>query len=573
MKKNIKNIIFSFLTQCSLMFYLDTRYDFIISCIFFVLLYFFVKTDHKNCDKRTKIYSMITALVLSLILSCGNIIANYLWQPVTIVFNLENIIKFIIMFIGFSIMINRLIKILFLNIHKIKIFEKERCVDNKKFLLLWGLIFICWLPYFLRYFPARMSPDSFYVIHYANEGILSDLHTFGHTWFFGAFFHLGKIISGNLNIGIAFSTIAQMLILSLMFSSVIKYLYKKGLNKYLCFIIFCLYALSPLNGVYSVTLWRDILFGGSFAVICLYLFEYVNNNYKLSFWKIILLFFTLILMLFFRNNGIYIVIILLPLIIVFCKKNRLFTSIFGISIILIYFLIKGPVFNYFNVTQTKSIEAYSIPLQQIARVIHLNGNINDDELSYLNNIMDVNKVKESYSQLISDPIKNITNGNKISENKSLFLKNWLKVLLKNPQIYIESYLFQTIGYWYPSINYGGAGTSTQSFFEEEVVSDPVTSGIINDTLDIVTSKRIPLTNFVWSIGTYFILALVSFIVMLYTKKTKYLIVFLPIICLWGTIMISTPVFAELRYIYGLFTAIPILICIPFYNKEDKNEKN
>jgi hypothetical protein len=570
-----KNIIFAILSTLALMVYFDNRYNFILSVVVFAFIYFYYKSDITK-SKREKKFALISALIFACLMSYGYILSTNIWGTAISMLSITSFIKFVIMFAAVFVFLNRLFGVIFKNIEKVKIFENQRQFKIKYFLIVWAIILLCWLPYFLRFFPANMSPDSYYVIHFADKGILSDLHTFGHTWFFGAFYYLGKLFTSNTNIAVSFGTVAQMLTLSLMFTSIINFLYKKGLNKYLCLIILAFFALSPVHASYSTKLWRDILFGGVFGIISMYIFEFIENDYKLSPAKIIILFLSLLIMLFFRNNGIYVLIFMLPLLIILFKKKKMVTFIFGFSLIVGYFIIKGPIFSYFNVAGTKAVEAYSIPLQQIARVISLDGNISDKENEYLNKIMDTSQVKERYSQITSDPIKSISNGDLISKDKLKFIKNWFTIFLKNPITYVEAYAYETIGYWYPDIEYNDIGYESKNFFEENVYSDPITPSAFNKIVDKLGSKRIPFSIFVWSIGFYVFAVIFAIILMLYNNK-KYIAVFIPVICLWITIMISTPVFAELRYVYGIFVTIPILACIPFYKdsnyKMDKKRKN
>ena len=565
------NLLFAILTEIAFAEYFNYQYDFVITCFFFVFLYLYKKTDSKY-SKKIKKYSMILSIVISLILSIGKIPSNHIWDIPFTIFGIKNIIKTLILFIGITPLLYRLFCSMFKNLNRIKLFDEKRNMNKKSFFIIFFLMLLSWIPFLLRYFPARMTPDSFYVIHYANEGILSDLHTFGHTWFFGMFFHLGKFIFGNLNIAVAFGTLGQMVTLSLIFTNVIRVLHNAGVKKIILIALFVFYALTPLNGMYSVTLWRDVLFGAAFPLLAVYLYEYINNEYKLSWKQVLLVLLSILFILFFRNNGIYVFILTIILIPFFNKHHKKIIFISGILITILYFVIKGPIFDAFGVAKTKSIEAYSIPLQQISRVIYLDGNISKKQREELNKYIKVDSIKESYRQVISDPIKNISNGDVISDNLGDFLSLWFRLLLKNPRIYVESYIMQTIGYWYPTIDYGGNETHLQSFFEEDVTSSPITGDKINNIIDKYTSKTMPFSNIFWSIGTSFILLIISTAIMLYNGNKKYLILNIPLYALWTVIMISTPVFAELRYIYGLLITIPILLITQTNNTKRSNIK-
>ena len=572
-KKIFTTIIMSVLSYVAIHFYNDYRFDFLGIFILVGIIIFFYKTN-KNYSKRINKYSTISSFVLSLLISAGKILTKYLTLSPIMVFSTKNIILFLLMFVGFFLILKRIFQCYFSHMNKTKIFDDKREMKKKSFFAVWLIIFLCWIPYFIRYYPAIMSPDSYYVIHYANNFILSDLHTFGHTWFFGAFFHLGKLLFSDLNSAVAFSTIAQMLMLSLMFTICIKYLYKRGLNKHILLIIIGFYALLPLNGVYSVTLWRDVLFGGAIMTTCVYLMEYISNNYKLNVIQSIFLLFSILIILFFRNNGIYIVILLTPLIALFSKKNKIKSLVVGILIIFSYYVIKGPIFEYYGVASTKSVEAYSVPLQQIARTIVLDGEISKDDKKYLNKIMDVSRIKYEYKQYISDPIKNITDGEKISEELPAFLERWAILLIKNPQIYVESYLYQTLGYWYPNIEYGPTGflTVNEIFIEEKEVGNVnLNENLFTTIIDYIISKKTPFSTLSWSIGLYFYIFIFSVICILYNRKQNVFMVTLPIWGLWFVIMIATPVFSELRYVYGMIISTPLIAMIPYLPESEKKE--
>lgn len=575
MKGFIKNTFFALLVYVAIIIYFKNNstyfaYDFLISLLFFVIWYFCVKTDNLDFDEKIKKYSIGLSMIFSIILSVGNIVSYYTWLDPKIIFTLKNLFLAFVMVVGFYLLLYRLFLLLFKKVTKIDVFTSRQKVTKKYFFFLWIFIFLAWIPYFLRFFPALMSPDSYYVIRFADEFILSDLHTFGHTWFFGAFYHLGKLIFDSVIAGIAVSTMVQMLLLSLIFAFSIFYLWRKGLNKYIVVALSLFFALSPLHAHFSITLWRDVLFGAAFLPITICIYECISNNYKLNWRYIVLLFISTLFILFFRNNGIYVFILSILLLIVIFKKRKLWLFIFGLFTIIFYYGIKGPIFSYFDVASTKSIEAYSIPLQQIARTITLDGKISEEEKQYLSTIIQYDKVSGSYRNIISDPIKNLSDGDKISANLAEFLKNWGAILLKNPQTYVEAYLLQTIGYWYPTVPYGAVPNLSVSMFDDNIKNYPVTNGTINKIIDFTSSRSVPFNNFIWSIGTYFVIFVLAGALLLFKFNFEYFSVMVPILMLWITIMISTPVFAELRYIYGLFVTLPFLSLVALKNFKTGN---
>lgn len=576
MKKIIKSLVLSLISFVSILIYSNMllqneSYNIFISSLFFVLWYFYYKYEISS-DKRTKGYLLVLSVVVSLILSIGHVVCRYIYTPLGDIFTIKNIIIVIIQIVGFNFLFYRIFDFMFKKLNEIKFIENHKKMSIKNYLVMVLIIFLCSLIYFIRYYPAIMTPDSYYVIHYSNNFILSDFHTFGHTWWFGIFFHLGKLIFNNDNAAVAFSMINQMVCMSFIFATGIKFLYNKGLKKSICIVMLLFYALNPLYAHYNITLWRDVMFGGSFVLTLISIYEMVDKD-KISKYSVILFIVGVFTMLFFRNNGIYVYLFSIPFLIIFLKGKRKQISILTISIAIIYFVIKGPVFDYFKIEKTTSVEAFSIPLQQMARVIATDKEIPDREKEFLERLFDYNLVKTKYTAWISDPIKNITSNDILTNEKATFFKTYLSLLVKYPRVYFEAYFSQTLGYWYPDqIYWATAGESSGFFEEEEVYCTPLTSGIYNDIIDSVTSRKLPLSNLIWSIGLQFILLFISTVICFYKKNKKYVICYVLLYGLWLSIMASTPVFSELRYAYGLFTCMPIFIFMPFIISSKKGSE-
>lgn len=575
MKKKFINIILALFTFVAILIYNNdflngNSYNILITLLFFVLYYFYSKIDVQG-NKKIKMFSFVLSMILGTILSVGNIVNKYIYDMPFNIFNLNRAIYSILMIIGFIPFFYKLFILLIQRTPKILKLKNKQQMSKKEFIVIMSIILFGNFLYFIRFFPAIMSPDSYYVIHYANNYILSDFHTFGHTWFFGIFFHLGKVLFNNLNTAVAFSIIIQMICISILFTIVIKYLYNKGLSKKICLLISFIYGFTPLFGHYSVTLWRDVMFGTAFAPLFISLYEIVTNK-KNNKGNLVLFTICILIIMFFRNNGIYIFIFTIPFLIIFLKDKRKMMSIICTTLLIFYFIIKGPIFNYFNVERSKTAEAYSIPLQQMARVVALDYKITGNDKKFLENLWEYNKVATSYRNITSDPIKTITNNDFLRNNKKDFIKTYLSLLMKHPKVYIEAYMMETIGYWYPDIIYWATGSESKGIFEEEKVYNiPLTPNWYNKIIDYTTSRSLPLSNILWSVGLSFIILLISsFITAFYNKKI--LLCYVPLFGLWLSIMAATPVFCELRYVYGLFTSLPLLILIPLITAYEKNNK-
>lgn len=571
----IKIVLMSLISYLAFLIYFKVifssdSYNFMLSLLFFFLCYFYNKEDirYKKCSKRTKIIVNTFSFILSFILIVGSIVSSYLGYKSVVIFSFHNIIYSIVGMIGFYFLFRIFVCMITEYINKIKV-SGERKFTKKTFGKIMFIILVCWVPYFLRYFPAVMTTDSYYSLHYINNGMLSDYHTFGHTWFVGVFVLIGKFLFSKFNYAVAFYIIIQMLINAFVFTFIIKFLYERNVKKNIIFVVGLSFCFSPLYAIYSITLWRDVLFGVIFVMLFISLYNYIDSGYKLFKNDIIIYLISVFVMLFFRNNGIYVFLLFVPIFILFSKYNRKIIAISNVLIIVVYFVIKGPVFDYFGVQKTTSSEAYSIPLQQISRVIVSGANIEKGDYKYLDKVIDMKHISEEYNPTISDPIKRLVNNKELSKNKFKFFQVWFKLFLKYPRTYVEAYLCQTLGYWYPDVIYWATAGESKSIFEDvDVYSEPKVPNVVKN-IDIVTSRKLPLSNLIWSLGIMFILLMFSIMVLIYKKQYRYILCYMPLICLWLTVMVATPVFAELRYVYGLFTCLPLIVICPLL-KKNKN---
>lgn len=546
----------------------DGSYNIFVTLLFFVIFFAYYKYN-VEIGKKERISIIIISVIFSLLLSVGNIFSKYIWDSPIQIFTFRRLIAIIIMTMGFLVLLLKLFSYTFVKVNKISIKLEKKKMNLSLFLCILCIIFVGNMLYFIRFYPAIMTADSFYVINYANNFILSDFHTFGHTWFFGVFFHLGKLLFNDLNMAVGLSTLVQMLCISLLFSITLKYLYEKGISKKICFLVAFIYGFTPLFGHFSVTLWRDVMFGTAFAPLFIFFYELISCD-KLKKKYIVLFIISTLIILFFRNNGIYIYIFMLPFIIGIAKKERKVMTILSLSILIFYIFIKGPVFNYFGVAKSKTAEAYSIPLQQMARVVALNQNVDSKSENYLRKLWNYDKVAQQYKNVTSDPIKTLTNNNFLKENNREFFQTYLKLFVSNPLTYVEAYLMETIGYWYPDVIYWATGGENSDLFEseKEIKTTPLTPKWYNEVIDHSVSRAIPFANLFWSIGLYFMLLVLSSALTAYYNK-KYLLCYVPLYGLWLSIMAATPVFCELRYVYGIFTCIPLLVIIPFIVKQSR----
>ena len=155
----------------------------------------------------------------------------------------------------------------------------------------------------------------------------------------------------------------------------------------------------------------------------------------------------------FRNNCIYAVLpaTVFLIITMLHQKQQIQKLLVIIVCVLFYFFYNSCIFNYGGVTPGSSIEALSIPLQQTARTVKYYGDqLTDEEKNGISSLLKYEQLSEAYDPILSDPVKNncvLPRGERASQAKTVYIKTWIKMLLKYPVTYIEAAVGQSYGYY------------------------------------------------------------------------------------------------------------------------------
>ena len=408
---------------------------------------------------------------------------------------------------------------------------------------------------------------------------MSNHHPLFNTFVIGIFANLGGLFE-NYNIGIAMYSIVQMLALSGIFAYTVYYMAKKEVPLSLRVITLIFYALYPVHALYSITMWKDIPFAISMLLFTIFITEIVTNKEKFFESKANLLLFaiSILLVLLFRNNGIYVVILTAPFIFVFARKYYKQLIVVFVSVLLIYSALwKCLIFNILKVQEGSIVEALSIPLQQIARVVNEHSDeLTEEEMDTINKFWKIDNLGEIYDPRLSDNVKWAIDDKILSDNKGEFIKLWLGLFIKYPITYVESFLCNSYGYWYPEAsNWVVARTIYQPENESEQIpglkQTPIIEGNIIKQIDSYIEKRsVPVLSMIFSIGFAMWLVFGQITYIIYKIQYKFLLLFVPILFLWLT-NLASPVFCEYRYIYSLFTCLPMLLFVSFIPTKNGKE--
>lgn len=213
----------------------------------------------------------------------------------------------------------------------------------------------------------------------------------------------------------------------------------------------------------------------------------------------------------------------------------------------------------------------SIPLQQTARYLrdHFD-EVTEDEARTLQRgfTVSLSQVATSYNPVLSDPVKASFIAHPDVEYLKEYFIVWYHQMLKHPYTYIQAFLNQTYGYFYPNKHNWGekyfaafdiVGTEhlqTDYIDLRFVVKANSIRHILENAVYLI--EKTPILGLLLSAGMYVYILIGESIYLLSKKKWRELIILLPGFAILLICLLS-PVNGYLRYLLPIIATMPITI--------------
>lgn len=530
--------------------------------------------NYRNNRKAAKLQGLVMGL-FSGIISVATVAANYnLFFPL----DSSNILNIPLCLLGgffvFWNIIVYLCNALPVSCDCSKIAE-QRNHPLRFFLVSFGIIAVIDLVYLVLYtLPGVVSVDSLHQLNQVVTNTYTNHHPFWHTINIKIIVEIGLALFGNINAAITLYTVLSVLFMAMCFSYAMVTLYQSGVPRIGIIIPFVFYALVPYNVAFSVTMLKDIPFAGVALVFVVAVFRLFKRTGQRVWIDYIMLVGSCLGFCLWRSNGRYAILATVVIFAIVLRKR--FISVTGIvaGVLVISWILQGPVLAVMNIKQTQYAEAFSIPAQQIARVITAGCPLTDDEEELLSNIMDVDEIPQLYKEYISDPVKAEiaeTGDDYLREHKVEFLKLWIQLGLKYPQHYAAAYVEQTKGYWNGGYDYLVYSTIVHENDLGIVENPDSTIGRMAANLYFWGFDKQAFCQPLQSIGLHVWILLAVLVINLLKKREEALLT-IPVIMVIATLLIATPVFSEFRYAYSVFTTLPFIGAVTVFSCSAKKVK-
>lgn len=425
------------------------------------------------------------------------------------------------------------------------------------------LLAACWIPAWLAFWPGQLPADSltqFYV--YYNEDF-SAHHPLLHTLFLGSCMMAGIDAhpEGYADYGLALYCGIQLLLVAVCVAFALNWLKRRGAPLWARLVLTLAFALFPYYALWPIYPQKDVLFAALALVFCLNLADLWRFGMK----PLRMVFFVLVavLMMLFRHNGAYALVLLIPLAMWLLKGMRVRVGVLLVACLALYTGADHWLKDWLWATDGETVEILSIPLQQMARTLRDDPSAASvDEEGLLNDLYDGADMGAIYTPAIADPIKWNISYAKLEENVPKLLGLWAKMGAKHLDTYVEAFMVQNLPYILPGAKmlcHFDLGVHQIDEFPIEGISRlPALRRAYMEYDRTLRLWNIPHTELLSDTAVMVWLCMAGLAYALCRRERGFAAAFGFLLCIWFTCLLG-PV-AIMRYMLTLFYAVPVLLC-------------
>lgn len=438
-----------------------------------------------------------------------------------------------------------------------------------------GFMLLCWLPAYLYVYPGIFSTDTMVQYEEASGmAALSNYHPIVHTLLLKLGLMTGNLFGLSNRASYGLITLAQMVLFAAALSYCVLFLRTRFQSRFLAPGAGLYFALFPLNLFYSMTLWKDIPFSACVMLYCLLLYDIIASEGECLRRLAFLVRFILVQLgiLLLRNNGI---LVLLPTLLVslfVLRKTRVqFVLMLG-GAAGIYLLMQGVLFPLLSIEQAEAVEMLSVPIQQIAGIIHKDLPLTGEEYELIEMVIPIEDIEALYDTRFPDPIKTAPrfDADALEENRAELFQVWMDLIREYPEEATLAYLHMAGGYLYPD------HARPWIVYYPNVINDEYARALHNEplvpwfswVLNLLPNRIIDQNDalgFFFRPGYLIWAYLLACIILVCARRGRLALCLLPPLVLWLSLMIGAPL-SDTRYSYPLFLIQPLMIGVCLHAK-------
>lgn len=430
-----------------------------------------------------------------------------------------------------------------------------------------GILLVCWLPYIILYCPGTIQYDGAMQLNmFFGRVPFTTHHPPLTTWLMGGCIQLGRYL-GSDSIGAFIFTSLQTLFLAAVISLAVKTMIRWRLPRCVTFTVLGYFALFSAWPAYNNMFLKTTLYSASFLLYQLVLIGFFQKKQGTK--SLVFLFFTALLLTLTRNNGIIVVVFTAVVFLLFkLPTKKQFFSV-SCAVLAAYLCISNILFPMLGIQKGSRRESLSIPFQQVARYLKYHGDeVTAEERDSIARVLDYDVLAENYTPYFSDPVKDTFREEASVQDMRDFFSTWMKLFWKHPNVYLKSFVDGSYLYLYPAhraeekqcILHLHQGKTNKV---DDAVELDYTVKRFDSIRPIVSNKLFlsayytPVIRYLHRAGFYTWILIVLLSYLIYRKKYKEIICFVPVVVMLLT-NIASPVNGSIRYTMPIMAALPVL---------------
>lgn len=451
------------------------------------------------------------------------------------------------------------------------------------FLAFFLVLLVCYGAYLLALYPGVISYDFEAEIAHFTTGEYYAAHPVFHTLFLGSLYALGEAVFGTMTAGAAVYSAVQLTLLAAMLAWSLCFISRRvppiAVALLLAFLV-----LLPFHGVLAVSTLKDVLFAGLCVITCLLLYEIgeAPEVFLSSPLRILRLLFCCLLLALIRHNGVFVYLPALALLPFLCKHKRRRALMISLCALVLCLGVPRGLERALNAQKTPRSELMGIPCQQLMRTAARANDLTEEEYEEI--AVWFSHAIHRYRENCADPAKG---GNfdyaRFTREPVDFLRLYVKHAFKHPRIYIEAFLENTIGLWYPGDTSHAHTLSGEqgeyiylnTVYPFEADRYPIEPGslfpafesLLYQTMHSSKHENIPFLAQLYCPATYTFALLLITMLACYHHRRSLLAATLPIWGLTLSIFFAAGVF--IRYAYPLMLTVPFLLLLVIFSPTEK----
>ena len=552
---------------------------------------------------KLKIEECIIGILMALTLLFGASFEKF-GTTVILVNGIVQFIKTMIILTGYILFFPQLVKGIRYYISKNLVFTKGFDVNDpiKYRRFVFGFILAIWSITFIAFFPGVFQGDTediIYMFYNYHTGLADsvmridesnmwvDHHSVLYTLILGGFVKAGRFFIGNENAGIAVYSIMQGSFIAWILAYSLFKLKQYEVNSFIrtCIIIF--FAFFPWIPRYAFMATKDTLFSGLLMLFILVIADIVvKKEERLSLNQILKLSIYSILMFLLRKNGLYVVVLTLPFLLLVNKKWIKSIAVVLLCIFCVKFVYSNVVLVSCNIPDGSVSAALTVPLQQTSRYLHYYADeVTQEEKEAIDAVVNYDALSAYYEANRSDYAKNCWRKEADSTDLTNYIKTWFKMFFKHPLTYIAATANSNHGYFYPVVmdlsdfekasNGSYQNINRDNYFDFNFADNALTRAA-RTVLRVCDNilEGIPLVNLLCTSAIYIWMLIMAWTRSIVNKDKQLLMLVLPLLMLMLTI-ITGPCNGNVyhRFTYPVAMCVPVVVAFGYRNNKEEGKLN